>query len=51
MSVPSQTAYLWTMFEAYTFLACTWLNRDASSDGSDKLEHNEAAAMQIHMDV
>lgn len=32
-------------------LDCTWLNRDASGDGSDKINHNEAAAMQIHMEV
>ena len=38
-------------FEAYTSLACTWLNRDASRDGSDMLEHNEAAAIQIHVEV
>ncbi len=30
---------------------CTWLNKDGARDGTDKLLHNEAAAMQIHMEV
>jgi hypothetical protein len=29
---------------------CTWLNRDGSRDGTDTILHNQAAAMQIHME-